>query len=243
MKHVAKIQGWYLSVLDRRRAQHVRQPLYPFAGAIGVLRRTVKRLGHSTPAVVKAYCDGLPPNVFCRVNERSIIWWILGKDMIWMAQVDRSNMDMAFAACADFDVEHALGSQKVREVVRPLYAPLKVKSIDWEDRLQELSRLSASWMRVNRSGLCLPGLVVPGKEGQAKPADPLGYDPIRRARRLEKPKRLDVAVPLILHGLWTELRQENMTRVGGVADAWQLACALVDNPWESWQTVCSGRLA
>lgn len=240
MTNVARMQRWYRSVLDRRRAQHIRQPLYPFAGTMGVLRRTVQRLGNSSPDAVKAYCDGLPPNVFCRVNERSVAWWILTDNMIWMAQVDRRNLDMAFAACADFQVEHAMGAQKVRDVVCPLYGPINVTPVPWENRLHELGQLSSKWMLRNRPGMCLPGLVV---ASQVKPLDSTTHDPIRRARRLEKPQRLDVAVPLILHGLWTGLRHENMARRGELADAWQLACAVVEHPWESWQTVGSGRLA
>ena len=240
MSNVARMQGWYRRVLDRRRAQSIRQPFYPFAGTIGVLRRTVQRLRGSPPDFVKTYCDGLPLNVFCRVTERSVVWWILGNDMIWMAQVDRKSMDMAFAACADFNVDSLVEIHKVRDMLLPLYAPLKVTPGDWEKRLQELSRFSAAWMRVNRLGLCLPGLMVAGTPGFIERSQ---NDSLRTARRLEKPQRLDVAVPLIIHGLWTELRQENMARAGDVADSWQLACALVDNPWESWQTVSSGRLA
>ena len=238
---MARLHGWYRSVLDKRRARHLRQPLYPFAGTVGVLRRTVQRLGRTTdPQVLAAYCDGLPANMYCRVDERSVVWWILSEHMLWMVQVDRTNLAMAFAACADFHAEHPEADARMRELVLPLYAAAEATPIAWEERLALLGKMSAKWMRRNRPGTCLPGLVVLGRPSTSLA---LSHDPIRTARQLEKPQRLEVAVPLILHGLWSELRQENTGRVGEVADAWQLACALVDNPWESWQTVRSGRLS
>lgn len=245
MKRIARLQRWYRNILDKRRARHLGQPQYPFAGTVGVLRRTVQRIGRSTPQAISVYCEGLPANVFCRIDSRSAVWWILNDDMLWMVQVDRSNLNMAFAACSDLHAEAGQSAQRMCEVVKPLYATSALPAVSWEERLVQLGKFSSRWMRRNRPGTCLPGLVVFSKSSalhQTSAHALAPHDPIRTARRLEQPQRLEVAVPLIVHSLWSDLRQENMSRAGHVADAWQLACALVDNPWESWQTVRSGRL-
>lgn len=239
MTKLARLQGWYRDVRAKRCARHLSQPVYPFAGTVDILRDTTSRLvdaGHAA-----AYCESLPANVFCRVDERSVGWWILDDDMLWMAQVDRKNMNIAFAACAGSNSNNPDAKQRMRESVSLLY-PKRDSSfvVAWDERLVELGQLSAKWMRRSKEGTCLPGLVVTGQ----RPADyMIPQAPIRTALRLQRPQRLEVAVPLILHSLWSDLRQENVGRSGDVADVWQLVSALVDNPWESWRTVRSGRFS
>lgn len=244
MKKIATLQRWYRTVSHKHHARHLRQPPYPFAGTVGVLRRMTTRL--SNPKVAHTYCENLPTNVFCRVNEQSVTWWILTERMLWMAQVDRHSMDVAFAACVDFDSVQSQANLHMHEAVQALYSA-RGPVVSWEDRLAALGSLSSQWMQRNHPGNCVPGLFV-SKEGIAIAPDgqitrKLGQDSMRTALRLQRPQRLEVAVPQILHGLWAALRQENFGRTGDVADSWQMACALVDNPWESWQTGRSGRLS
>lgn len=239
MKKIARLRGWYREARAQRCARHLRQPAYPFAGTVDMLRSMALRLVDTSYAA--AYCEKLPANAFCHVDERSVSWWILNDDMLWLAQVDRKNMDIAFAACAGLDSEHSEDIQRIRDTVSVLY-PTRGQPdvVSWEKRLAELGQLSAKWMRRSKKGTCLPGLVVTGQRS----ADYMTPQaPIRTALRLQRPQRLAVAAPLILHSLWSELRQENIDRSGDLADAWQLTSALVDNPWESWQAVRSERLS
>ena len=70
MKKRGSFRAWCRDALVRRQARHLRQPVYPFAGTVDVLRRTTKRLGHLEDA--QAYCDRLPAHIFCRVDETSV---------------------------------------------------------------------------------------------------------------------------------------------------------------------------
>lgn len=236
MRQFGRFRRWCRDALARRQARHLRQPVYPFAGMVRVLRRTAKRLGHLEYA--RAYCEQLPANIFCRVDEHTVSWWILTERMIWTAQVDRATQDVAFAACVDYPIGKIDVQDEMRKTMEPLHTVGR-STVPWEQRLMVLGDVTDRWMQRNRSGMCLPGLVVPGSFKRAKPA----HARMRTALRLQTPRQLDVAVPLILHGMWSDMRSTNTSRTGELADAWQAACALVDNPWQSWQSVQAGRFA
>lgn len=234
MKKLLQLQYWYGDTVARRHARRLQQPTYPFAGSVPVLRRLTERLGNANFA--QAYCNRLPGNVFCHVGELSVDWWILTPNMLWLAQVDRESLSVAFAGCVDFQVGLPENKRKMREQVHAL-STARPFEMNWSERLDGLAAVTDEWMRRNKPGTCLPGLFVLGKKSTV-PA----HERLHSAMRLQEPRRLEVAVPLILHALWTELRNENCKRSGPTEEAWQMASVLVDNPWESWQTVRSGRL-
>lgn len=236
MRKLGSLRGWCRDALARRQARHLRQPVYPFAGMVRVLRRTAKRLGHLEYA--RTYCEQLPAHIFCRVDEHSVSWWILTERMVWTAQVDRQTQDVAFAACVDYPIGKIDVQEEMRQSLQPLYMR-RGQAVPWEQRLAMLGDITDRWMQRNRAGISLPGLVVPGK----RMSTAQGNARLRTALRLQQPQLLEVAVPLILHGLWADMRSNNMERTGALADAWQLACALVDNPWEGWQSVQAGRFS
>ena len=235
MTTVYQFRGWYQEMLSRGKARRLKLPAYPFAGMVNVLRKSAFRLG--SPVYVKRYCSGLPENVFCGVEKHAVTRWILTDNMLWMAQINRETEDVAFAACVDFHRHGPEARERMRDSVLPLYQAPYSKEVSWETRVRALGHASAQWMRSNRTGQCLPGLLVMKKD-QAHIASP---ERMRTALRLQEPQRFQVAAPLMLHGLWSHLRQENMTKLGNTAEAWQMASALIDNPWESWQSVQSGR--
>ena len=236
MRKLGSFRAWCRDALARRQARHLRQPVYPFAGTVDVLRRTTKRLGHLEDA--QAYCDRLPAHIFCRVDETSVGWWILTERMLWTAQVDRVTLDVAFAACVDYPLGKGDAQEDMRRAMEPLHLPGKT-AVPWEQRLAVLGEISNAWMQRNRTGICLPGLVVRGKARKGAHI----HTRMRTALRLQQPQHLEVAVPLILHGMWSDMRSSNLMHMGELADAWQLACALVDNPWEGWQAVQAGRFS
>lgn len=235
MKPIQQLQWLYGDSVARRQARRLAQPVYPFAGAVPTLRRTTQRLGNAPFA--QAYCNGLPENVFCRVGKDSVNWWILTNNMLWLAQVDRTNLNVAFAGCADFQIMLPENKRKMRQQVRGI-STIAAPPVDWATRLEGLAIVTDEWMRRSKAAACLPGLLV---VGNAVSDDIPPQGSLRSALRLHEPQRLEVAVPQILHALWSELRSENFQRSGEAADAWQMASVLMDNPWESWQTVRSGR--
>lgn len=227
-KHAFKMRTGKISVA----------PPYPFACTVDFLRKKVMEfdknsLGHYT------FCNGLPPNMFCKKSNDTMGLWILSDQLLWMAQVDTATLDVAFAGCSIFSPSTDAGRLKMRALLRPLYEKSN-KTMPWELRLVTLGELSDQWMRRDHVGHALPGLMVHGHHQSEYVESPTR---VRSALRLLQPQRMDVATPLILHALWSDLRLVNLDKEGPVAQGWQLASALLDNPWESWNSACSGRFS